>query len=51
MYDLQNRWNLEGNVLRYYGLKNKPEMFKNTVKLNKKQLEIIKKLPCELSFL
>lgn len=49
MYDLQNRWKQEGNVLRYYGLKNKQEMFKNTVKLNKKQLEIIKKLPCELS--
>ena len=49
MYDLQNRWKQEGNVLKYYGLKNKQEMFKNIVKLNKKQLEIMKKLPCELS--
>ena len=48
MYYLQNRWKLEQNVLRYYGLRNKSNMFHNTVKLNKKQIAIVKKLPCEL---
>lgn len=49
MYDIQSRWKLEGNVLRYYGLRNQPDMFKNTVKLTKKQKAIVKKLPCELT--
>ena len=49
MYDIQSRWKLEGNVLRYYGLRNQPNMFKNTVKLSKKQKSIIEKLPCDLS--
>lgn len=49
MYDIQSRWKLEGNVLRYYGLRNQPDMFKNTVKLTKKQKAIVKKLPCELA--
>ena len=31
MYDIQSRWKLEGNTLRYYGLRNQPNMFKNTV--------------------
>lgn len=49
MYYLQNRWKLEGSVLHYYGLRNKPDMFKNTIKLNKKQCKIISALPCELN--
>ncbi len=49
MYDIQSRWKLETNVLRYYGLRNQPEMFKNTVKLTKKQRTIIEKFPCELT--
>ena len=49
MYDIQSRWKLEGNVLRYYGLRNQSDMFKNTVKLTKKQKAIIEKLPCELT--
>lgn len=49
MYDIQSKWKLEGNVLRYYGLRNQPDMFKNTVKLTKKQKAIVKKLPCELT--
>ncbi len=49
MYDIQSRWKLEGNVLRYYGLRNQPNMFKNTVKLTKKQKTIIETLPCELT--
>ncbi|MDE6867716.1 MAG: hypothetical protein K2J83_01045 [Clostridia bacterium] len=49
MYYLQNRWRLEGRLLHYYGLRNKPVMFKNKIKLSRAQAEIIKKLPCELS--
>ncbi len=49
MYDIQNRWSLEGGVLQYYGLRNSPNMFQNRVKLTKKQLAIIQKLPCEIT--
>lgn len=49
MYHLQNRWKLENKRLRYYGLRNKPHMFKNSVKLSSDQMDIIKKLPCDLS--
>lgn len=49
MYFLQNRWKIEEKRLRYYGLRNKENLFKNTVKLNKRQLEILNKLPAELS--
>lgn len=48
MYYLQNRWRLEDRKLKYYGLRNKSVMFKNTVKLSNKQVKIIKMLPCEL---
>ena len=49
MYDIQSRWKLDGAVLRYYGLRNQPEMFKNTVKIRKNKKKIIEKLPCKLS--
>lgn len=49
MYYLQNRWKPDGKTIRYYGLRNKNRMFKNTVELTKKQLEVIKKLPCSLT--
>ena len=49
MYYLQNRWKLDGKVLRYYGLRNKENLFNNTVKLNKRQIAVINKLPCELN--
>lgn len=49
MYDIQSRWKLEGRVLKYYGLRNRPYLFKNTVKLSKRQAEIIKRLPCVLT--
>lgn len=49
MYDIQSRWKLDGAALRYYGLRNQPEMFKNTVRIRKNQKKIIEKLPCELS--
>ena len=49
MYHLQNRWKLENKRLRYYGLRNKPHMFENSVKLSSDQMNIVKKLPCDLS--
>ena len=49
MYEIQSRWALEGTILRYYGLRNRKDMFKNTVKLNEKQKQIIEKLPSELT--
>lgn len=48
-YFLQNRWKLEGKSLYYYGLRNKENLFKNSVKLSKKQIEIISSLPGFLS--
>lgn len=49
MYDIQSRWKLENNTLKYYGLRNHPNLFKNTVKLTKKQKTIIENLPCQLT--
>ncbi len=48
MFYLQSRWKLENGRLRYYGLRQKPNMFKNSVRLSRRQENIIKKLPCEL---
>ena len=39
MYELQNRWKLEGKVLRYYGLRNQPYTLKNQVKLTKNNVK------------
>ncbi len=49
MYDIQSRWRLEGDILRYYGLRNQPLMLKNAVKLTKRQKTIIEKLPSRLT--
>ena len=49
MYVLQSRWQLEEKTLVYYGLRNRENLFKNKVKLNKKQVSIIKMLPKELT--
>lgn len=48
MYCLQNRWKLEKRKLRYYGLRNKEELFDNTVKLTAAQERTVRKLPCDL---
>lgn len=48
-YYLQNRWKLENNELYYYGLRCGKNLFKNRVKLSKKQAEIAKSLPRELT--
>ena len=34
---LQSRWRLEGKFLRYYGLRKKPYLLENTIKLKKKE--------------
>lgn len=49
MYEIQSRWKPEQDGLRYYGLRNRPFLFQNTVKLTKKQQAIVEKLPCELT--
>lgn len=49
MYDIQSRWQLENNFLKYYGLRNQPYLFKNSIKVSKHQKRIIEKLPCELT--
>ena len=49
MYHLQSRWRLEGRVLRYYGLRNKPNMLRNTVRLSRKQKSVLERLPCDLT--
>ena len=49
MYDIQSRWKLENNVLRYYGLRNQPNLFQNGIKLSRRQRKIIERLPCDLS--
>ena len=46
VYVLQNRWVIEDGALYYYGLRN--ELFKNKVRITKKQLGIIRTLPREL---
>ncbi|MGM9645515.1 MAG: hypothetical protein ACI3XS_02365 [Eubacteriales bacterium] len=48
-YALQSRWILENRRLYYYGMRIGKNLFHNSVSLNKKQLAIIQKLPCELS--
>lgn len=49
MYEIQSRWKPEQDGLRYYGLRNRPFLFQNTVKLTKKQRAIVAKLPSELT--
>lgn len=48
-YYLQSRWVLENKQLYYYGLRNGQNMFKNKIRLSKKQADIIIQLPKTLS--
>lgn len=48
MYDLQNRWKIEGNKLVYYGLRNVPDLLRNEIKISRRQKKILSQLPCEL---
>ena len=45
MYYIQNRWKLEGRKLQYYGLRNAPNMFRNSIALSKKQADLLAALP------
>ena len=49
MLCLQNRWKLENKYLVYYGIRKKPYLLKNKIKVSKKQLTIINKLPKKLN--
>ncbi len=49
MYHIQSRWKTDGNYLRYYGLRKKPHMFENVVKISSSRKNILAKLPAELS--
>lgn len=49
MYHIQSRWKLEGKRLHYYGLRNAPNMFRNTVAVSGKQASILSTLPRELT--
>ena len=49
MYVLQNRWVLEHRSLIYYGLRNQENLFRNRIKLSRKQAEIVAVLPKELN--
>lgn len=40
-YSLQSRWKLKGNQLVYHGLQNKENLFKNKIKISRRQAEII----------
>jgi len=49
IYCMQSRWKLEGRKLYYYGLRNAPDMFRNSVKVTKKQAAILSSLPRQLN--
>ena len=49
MYYLQSRWRLEGKELIYYGLRNRAHLFCNTIKPNRRQREILVRLPADLT--
>lgn len=49
MYYIQSRWKLNNNYLIYYGLRNKKDLFNNKIKLNNKEINIIKSLPKKLT--
>lgn len=46
---LQSRWKLDNKSLVYYGLRNKKDLFNNKVRLNQKEINIIKSLPKDLN--
>lgn len=49
IYDLQSRWKIEDNFLKYYGLRNAPNMFKNKYRISNRQKAILERLPSDLS--
>ena len=49
VFDLQSRWKIEANCLKYYGLRNSPNLFKNEYRISRRQKEIIERLPSTLT--
>lgn len=49
MFVLQSRYKLKGKMLLYCGLRNRDHLFDNSIKLNKRQIEVIQSLPKDLS--
>lgn len=45
MYCLQSRWKLVENKLIYYGMRNRKNLFRNEIRLTKKQRAVIASLP------
>lgn len=49
IYDLQSRWKMESDYLKYYGLRNMPNTFKNKYRVSNRQKKVIARLPSVLS--
>lgn len=49
MYCLQSRWKLMENKLVYYGLRNRENLFRNEIRLSRKQRAVIASLPRKLN--
>ncbi len=45
MYHLQYRWKLNSNSLDYYGMRSKPYLFKNHLKISKQDYQLLASLP------
>lgn len=41
---LQNRWQIEGQTLKYYGLRNKPNTFKTRLWINDREKELLQQM-------
>ncbi|TVP94198.1 MAG: hypothetical protein EA374_07195 [Acholeplasmatales bacterium] len=49
MHTLQNRWIYEAGVLKYYGMRNRPNLFQNTLRVPKSVRVLFASLPKTLS--
>lgn len=49
MYYLQNRWKVQNNKLVYYGIRQGKNLNKNTIRISKRQRQVLLKLPCEIT--
>jgi len=48
MLYLQNRWKLIDNKIIYYGIRKRPNLLKNIIKLSKRERKVIRSLPRDL---
>ena len=49
MHTLENRWLYEAGVLKYYGMRNRPNLLKNTLRVPKKLRSVFAALPKTLT--